>query len=141
MTVQDTYPLFTVSLLTESRDFFVKHFGMQVLFEANWVVMLSLGEDRICLGLMTAEHPSRPPGPEVFTGEGAIFTVQTNDAAGLHARFAEQGALATYGPTVEPWGQRRFMVQDPSGLLVDVVEQIEPAAGWWDQYVGSSTGR
>ena len=36
----------------------------------------------------------------------------------------------------EPWGQRRFMVQDPSGFLVDVVEQIEPAAGFWDQYMG-----
>lgn len=27
------------------------------------------------------------------------------------------------------------MTQDPAGVLVDVVEQIEPAAGFWDQYM------
>lgn len=31
-------------------------------------------------------------------------------------------------------GQRRFMVRDPSWLLVDVVEQIEPQPGYWDRY-------
>ena len=27
------------------------------------------------------------------------------------------------------------MVRDPSGILVDVVEQIEPAPGFWDKYM------
>lgn len=33
------------------------------------------------------------------------------------------------------WGQRRFVVEDPSGIQIDVVEQIEPAPGFWDPYV------
>ena len=32
------------------------------------------------------------------------------------------------------WGQRRFMTRDPSGISVDVVEQIEPASGFWEKY-------
>jgi hypothetical protein len=35
----------------------------------------------------------------------------------------------------EPWGQRRFMTRDPSGILFDVVEQTEPATGFWDKYL------
>jgi hypothetical protein len=35
----------------------------------------------------------------------------------------------------EPFGQRRFGLFDPAGVWIDVVEQIEPAAGWWDQYL------
>lgn len=27
----------------------------------------------------------------------------------------------------EEWGQRHFMMEDPTGLLVDVVEQIGPS--------------
>jgi hypothetical protein len=27
------------------------------------------------------------------------------------------------------------MVRDPSGILVDVVEQIEPALGFWEKYI------
>ena len=35
----------------------------------------------------------------------------------------------------EPFGQRRFGLLDPAGIWIDVVEQIEPAAGWWDKYL------
>jgi catechol 2,3-dioxygenase-like lactoylglutathione lyase family enzyme len=135
--VGDIYPLITVTKLAESRDFFVKHFGMHLVFEASWVAMLARAEGgSIALGLMTADHPSNPPGPEEFNGKGMIITFQVEDAAAEHKRLQAAGAPITYGLAVEPWGQRRFMVQDPSGILVDVVEQIEPAAGFWDQYMG-----
>ena len=32
-------------------------------------------------------------------------------------------------------GQRRFGLRDPSGLWVDVVEQIEPQQGYWGRYM------
>jgi hypothetical protein len=31
--------------------------------------------------------------------------------------------------------QRRFGLFDPAGVWIDVVEQIEPAPGWWDKYL------
>ena len=65
-----------------------------------------------------------------------IMTFQVEDAAAEHKRLQAAGAPIIYGPATEPWGQRRFMVRDPSGILVDVVEQIEPAAGFWDKYMG-----
>jgi uncharacterized glyoxalase superfamily protein PhnB len=130
----DTYPLVTVSRLTESRDFFVRHFGMAVLFEATWVAMLSVGDDAIALGLMTNDHPSTPPGPETFNGQGMIVTVQVDDATQAYERVKEQGAPITHRLTDEAWGQRRFMTRDPSGISVDVVEQIEPAPGFWERY-------
>lgn len=135
MKVRDVYPLFTVSQLSASRDFFVRHFGMSVLFEAIWVAMLSSKDDgSIALGLMTADHPSCPPGPELFDGRGMIVTVQVEDAAAAHAELKAAGAPIEYELHVEPWGQKRFMTRDPSGILIDVVEQIEPAVGFWEQY-------
>jgi catechol 2,3-dioxygenase-like lactoylglutathione lyase family enzyme len=131
----DTYPLVTVTALQESRDFFVKLFGLSVVFEANWVVMLARkAGGPIVLGLMSAEHPSRPPGPETFNGLGMIMTFQVEDAAAEHKRLQAAGAPISYGLAAEPWGQKRFMVRDPSGILVDVVEQIEPAGGFWEKY-------
>ena len=136
MAITDTYPLVTVRRLAESREFFVRHFGMAVLFEATWVVMLSANEDgTIALGLMTSDHPSRPPGPATFDGEGMIVTVQVDDAAETYERVKAQSAPITHPLTDEPWGQRRFMTRDPSGISVDVVEQIEPAAGFWEKYL------
>lgn len=136
MPVVASYPLITVTRLAQSRDFFVEQFGMRVAFEASWVVMLSHVDDgAISLGLMATDHPSSPPGPEPFQGRGMIITMQVDDAAGLHARFAARMQPLAFPLTVAPWGQRRFMVSDPSGILVDVVEQIEPEPGFWDRYL------
>ena len=132
-----TYPLITVKHLKESRDFFLKHFAMVVVFEASWVVMLADGSDgRICLGLMRNDHPSSPPGPEVFDGYGMIMTFQVERVSDLYTRVKQEGAPIVHDLQEEAWGQRRFMTRDPSGILIDVVEQIEPAPGYWDRYLG-----
>jgi predicted enzyme related to lactoylglutathione lyase len=135
MAALTAYPLITVNNLKTSRNFFLTHFQMGVVFEANWVVMLSNGTDgAICLGLMTADHPSNPPGPEVFEGRGMIMTLQVENVSEIYARLQQSGVPIVYPLQDEPWGQRRFMTRDPSGIMIDVVEQIEPAPGFWDQY-------
>jgi hypothetical protein len=37
-------------------------------------------------------------------------------------------------PEPAPRG-RRFAAIDPAGTWIDVVEQTEPAEGWWDRYL------
>ena len=136
-----TYPLITAKKLKESRDFYLRCFGMAVIFEASWVVMLSDRDDgTITLGLMSRDHPTNPPGPETFDGQGMILTIQVGDVAQLHGRLEGLGAPIVYPLTDEAWGQWRFMTRDPSGVLVDVVEQIAPASGYWDKYISSSGG-
>jgi uncharacterized glyoxalase superfamily protein PhnB len=135
------YPLLTVTALAASRDFLVRHFALQVVFEARWVVMFSDGRsDAVVLGLMSPEHPSVPPGPEPFGGLGMILTVQVDDAAAAYARLTAAGVPVRHPLTDEPWGQRRFMTVDPSGILIDVVEQTAPAPGFWDAYAGPAGG-
>jgi catechol 2,3-dioxygenase-like lactoylglutathione lyase family enzyme len=136
MKVLNAYPLITTQHLLETRDFHVEHFGMVVVFEASWVVILSNGPGGpLCLGLMSPDHPSRPPDPETFNGEGIILTIQVADAGDSCARLKSRGAPIVYDLHDEPWGQRRFMTRDPSGRLIDVVEQTAPAPGYWDRYM------
>ena len=87
------------------------------------------------LAFMHPDHPSVPPGPETFDGKGMILTVQVADAAATYERMDGSDVPIVHPLTDEAWGQRRFMVRDPAGVLVDVVEQIEPEAGYWDQYM------
>lgn len=139
MKIRDLYPLITTPALAETRDFYVTHFAFQVAFEATWFVyLIASGEDGTrgaTLAFMHPDHPSNPPGPETFNGLGMILTVETGDAAALFERLQRGGAPIVHPLTDEDWGQRRFMTRDPAGVLVDVVEQIEPAAGFWDQYM------
>lgn len=65
----------------------------------------------------------------------SFVTFQVADAAAEHERVVAAGLECDLPLTEEPWGQRRFGVVDPAGVWVDVVEQIEPAEGWWDPYL------
>ncbi|WP_216361225.1 VOC family protein [Caulobacter mirabilis] len=138
MRVADAYPLITTSALAATRDFHVRHLGATVVFEASWFVMLQLpaedGGRPFTVAYMTPEHPSTPPGPEAFDGKGMILTLQVASADKAHTALKAGGAPIVYGPADEPWGQRRFMTRDPAGVLIDVVEQTQPQAGFWERY-------
>lgn len=139
MKTRDLYPLITTPHLTEVRDFYVSNFGFEVAFEASWFVYLvgpAEADSRgATLAFMHPDHPSNPPGPESFDGKGMILTVEVSDAAGVFERFTMAEAPIVHPLTDEDWGQRRFMTRDPAGVLVDIVQQIDPRAGFWDQYM------
>lgn len=135
MTILDVYPLITTRHLRQVRDFYTAHFGLAVVFEARWVVMLGPPDgSAIRLGFMSPDHPTSPPGPEAFDGRGMIVTIQVADAAGACAALKRAGAPLVHDLHDEPWGQRRFVTRDPGGTLVDVVEQIAPTPGYWERY-------
>lgn len=133
------YPLVTTATLQASRDFFVRHLGFEVVFEASWFVLLSRGSTEggaVSIAFMAPDHPSRPPGPETFSGQGLLWTLQVDDARKEEARLRAAGVEIAYAVRHEPWGQVRFQVRDPSGLVLDIVEQAEPAEGFWAAYMG-----
>lgn len=132
------YPLVTTATIQASRDFFVQHLGFEVMFEASWFVLLSRGSTEggtTSIAFMAPDHPSRPPGPEVFSGLGLLLTLQVDDARREEVRLRAAGVEIAYAVQHEPWGQVRFQVRDPSGLVLDIVEQAEPAPGFWDAYM------
>jgi catechol 2,3-dioxygenase-like lactoylglutathione lyase family enzyme len=133
MQIQSSYPVIVTARLAESRDFYVRWLGFEVAFEATWFVYLAAGPAAIAF--MRPDHPSQPPGPERFNGQGMFLTLQVADARAAFQRVKDAGAAITYPVRDEPWGQRRFGMVDPNGMWVDVVEQIEPAPGYWDKYM------
>jgi catechol 2,3-dioxygenase-like lactoylglutathione lyase family enzyme len=132
----DSYPVIVTERVCDCRDFYTRWFGFDVGFEASWFVLLAQAGDPPCtLAFMDVEHPSSPPSPAAFRGDGMFLTFQVEDARAEHDRLVAAGLEPELALTDEPWGQRRFAVVDPAGTWVDVVEQIEPAAGWWDPYL------
>ncbi|MEX0838505.1 MAG: VOC family protein [Parvibaculum sp.] len=131
----DRYPIIVTPRLHECAAFYEKHLGFETVFSSSWFVLLFGTEGSASLAFMSPDHPSAPPGPEIFSGKGMCFELQVDDAKAAHAEFAGRGLPITLPLTDEPFGQRRFGFHDPSGLWVDVVEQIEPEAGFWDRYM------
>jgi catechol 2,3-dioxygenase-like lactoylglutathione lyase family enzyme len=130
-----TYPIVVTDKLNECRDFYTRWFGLSAIFEASWIAVLSSDGEAPAVAFMHPSHPSTPPDPAPFKGDGMFLTLQVADAAAEYERVREAGLKFALELRDEPWGQRRFAAIDPAGMWVDVVEQTEPAEGWWDEYL------
>jgi catechol 2,3-dioxygenase-like lactoylglutathione lyase family enzyme len=100
-----------------SRDFYVEVLGMQVAME-DPVLDLHSPDDpsgEIVIGAQEMQDPQPSFGVDV--GEPAAV-----DAA--HAEALRRGLRVVYPLTDEPWGVRRFFVEDPGGTIVNVLAHI-----------------
>jgi catechol 2,3-dioxygenase-like lactoylglutathione lyase family enzyme len=132
----DRYPIIVTPRLRECRDFWTAHLGFAVAFEADWFILLQA--QGASLAFMSPDHPSAPPGPEAFSGKGMCFELQVDDAAAAYEECRAAGLEPDYALAEEDFGQLRFGFFDPAGLWVDVVEQVEPAEGYWDRYMSAA---
>lgn len=139
MRFADRYPIIVTPRKNECRDFWVRYLGFEVGFDAHWFVWLHSGDGSASIAFMTPDHPSAPPGPESYSGRGLCFELQTNDVDAEHARLVSAGLPIQYSIVTEAFGQRRFGFFDPADLWVDVVQQVEPAPGYWDRYMTDAT--
>jgi len=135
MQFSDRYPIIVTIHKNACRDFWVHHLGFQVGFDSQWFVWLAAADGSASIAFMTPDHPSAPPGPEVFSGKGLCFELQVDDVDQAHAAYRATGGPVSHPVTNEAFGQRRFGFFDPSGLWVDVVQQTEPAPGYWHRYM------
>ena len=94
MKLESAYPVIVTDAIGACRDFYVRHFGFEVLFESSWFIYLaSQANPVLALAFMSPDHPSSPPGPEKFKGQGMFFTLQVTDAA---AEFQDEVADVDY---------------------------------------------
>ncbi|MEX2206318.1 MAG: VOC family protein [Myxococcota bacterium] len=113
--------------LARSRDFYRALLGFEVIFENAWYVQMHHPEQPAAqIAFVLREHASVPKAFQARP-RGVLVTVELDDVDACHARARGLGLELAYELVSEVWGQRHFMVADPNGLLVDVVQLI-PAA-------------
>ena len=133
--------MFVTPRIGQARDFYVSHFGFQIVFEADWYVQLhgerSGGAPALELAFMRPEVEDQPAAvQQALTGAGVILTIEVEDATAEHHRLTAAGALSENIVPLrdEPWGQRHFLFRDPAGTLVDIVQAIPPAGDFVSAY-------
>ena len=133
---QDVYSVYITRDLNASKEFYTTWLDFDIAFEASWFVyMRSKGERKLTLALINEKHPSTPPAYGAFNGRGSFLTLQVADATALYEILKKNNAPISYKLTKEDWGQLRFGMIDPNGLYIDIVEQVDPKEGYWEQYV------
>ncbi|HLU72805.1 MAG TPA: VOC family protein [Nonomuraea sp.] len=133
MELTSFYPVICTDKVAESRDFYVRLFGFEVTFEADWYVSLRRGPYE--LALLDHTHPTLPESYR-DRAAGLLLNFEVRDADAEWERLVEGEGLKPELPLrSEDFGQRHFIVSDPGGVLIDVIQPIEPAGEYAAQYV------
>lgn len=132
MEITSFYPVLMVDDVAASARFYREELGFETTFEAEWYVSLRFtgGE----LAILDRTHETIP---EDFRKpvRGLLLNVEVPDAAAEHTRLVGERGLPERLPLrEEAFGQRHFIVEAPGGVLIDVIEPIDPAPEFAPSY-------
>ena len=111
--------------LPQSKDFYVELLGFIVKYNSDWYVQLCSPKDseieygiiQRCHELVPKEYQNAP------TGMYVTFVVEDVDV--IYKKAKEMNIPIVQEPRNEFYGQRRFLVKDPNGCLVDICSPWE----------------
>ncbi|MFJ3927680.1 VOC family protein [Streptomyces sp. NPDC090022] len=132
------YPVLATGDVAASRDFYTRHFGFEVTFEADWYVSLRRPDaPQYELALLDHAHPTLPEGHRTALQGGLLLNFEVDDVDREYRRLVTEAGLPELLPLrTEDFGQRHFIVAAPDGVLIDVITVVPPgeeyAAGYTD---------
>jgi len=115
-------PTYVTEKVEETRDFYVKHFDLTVTFDCGWYVSLRTKKSEF--GVFEIAFRKPEGGEPVFKG-GSSLALGVKSADDEHARLRAAGVPVVQELSSKPWGDRSFVVVDPSGVGLYVFHPIE----------------
>lgn len=109
-------------------------FELDITFDSDWYVSLKFKQEpHFELALLDPSHESLP---EAFQKpvQGLLINMEVEDVDKEYDRLTSFGPDIVLDIRTEEWGQRHFMIKDPDGVLIDVIQNIEPGDEYKDQY-------
>ncbi|WP_433246966.1 VOC family protein [Streptosporangium sp. CA-135522] len=117
----------TVDDVRASSDFFVTHFGFSEQMSAEGFASLSHGDAAMNIVFLQRGIEVLPEDLRDQRTAGVIVAFTVADLAAEEARLRGEGVTITLPIREEPWGERLFMVTDPNGVPVELVEWATPS--------------
>lgn len=122
--INKLHPLTITDNLTETSEFYKQYFDFAEVFTSDWYVQLA-HENGAEIALMRPNVKTQPDFlQKAYGGTGMVFTLETENAADVFEILKQKNAPIVYDLKDEEWGQRHFILKDPAGVYVDVVEYL-----------------
>lgn len=116
--------------LRESKEFYMKHFAFQLVYESDWYIeLLAPGNPAIGVSFTL---PQREAGE--FFNKGLILSFEVDDADAEYRRLKAAGLEIVQDLVDKPWGERSFVVDDPNGVHLYIYKTIPPTPEYKEIY-------
>jgi len=113
-----------------TAEWYRSHFGFEVTFDSDWFVHLRAPANELLeLGIIDRSHEIVPEAHRLAPA-GGMLTLVVDDVDEVHRRLVADGHHVIEEPRDLFYGQRRMLLADPTGALVDVSSECEPDPEW-----------
>lgn len=120
------YPLLITNKLNECEQFYTDIFGFRTVFKQDWYIQLVHVQTGTELAFMIPNAENQPKELHAaFPGKGIVYSFEVDDATKEYDRLSKKNLDMIVPLTDEEWGQRHFIIRDPAGVYVDVVQQLQ----------------
>lgn len=133
------YPVLMTDRVAETARFYEEHFHFKRQFDSDWYVHLQSSEDAaVNLAILDGDHATIPAAARGGRAEGVLLNFEVGNAQWEYERVLERGLTVLLALRDEPFGQRHFIVQDPIGVLIDVIQPIAPDEAFLAQFAAGA---
>lgn len=109
--------------LPESKAFYTKLFDFQINFDSDWFIHLVSKDQQLELGIIDRTHQIVPKAYQNLP-QGFYVTFVVENADDLFKIAVKENYEIVEAPTNTAYGQRRLLLKDPNGTLLDISSPI-----------------
>jgi len=110
--------------LSESRDFYTKLFDFKIDFDSDWFVHLISKDNQLELGIIDRTNQIVPSEYQNLP-QGFYVTFVVDNVDEIYEISKKENIEIIEKPNDTFYGQRRLLLKDPNGTLVDVSSPIQ----------------
>ena len=120
------YPVMVANNLAALKEFYETVFGFNAVFyDANFYLHLISPNNTIQLGFLMPNHESQPAFLHTsMVTEGYVISLEVKDAALAFSEAQKMNLKVIIALKTEAWGQIHFMLADPAGFRVDIIQLL-----------------
>ena len=109
--------------LSASKNFYIKLFDFNVDYDSDWFVHLISKNKGLELGIIDRTHEIVPKGYQ-NKPQGSYITFVVDNADDIFDIAIKEKFEVVQEPSDTFYGQRRLLLKDPNGMMVDVSSLI-----------------
>ncbi|BFM48911.1 VOC family protein [Marinomonas sp. THO17] len=121
------FPVMVTANLEAVKAFYESVFGFHAVFyDPDFYLHLVSANSGVQLGFLMPELASQPDFLRpLMSADGYVISLEVKDAAHAYAQAQKMSLTIAMALKEETWGQVHFMLQDPAGFRIDLVQHIE----------------
>ncbi|WP_340676566.1 VOC family protein [Paraglaciecola sp.] len=126
---QTMFPVMVATDLEALKHFYGSVFGFSAVFyDPSFYLHLVSPSNGVQLGFMVPNHESQPAFLHArMVTEGYVLSFEVSDAKKVFQQVTDLALEVVMPLKDEVWGQRHFMIKDPAGIRIDIIEHFEAA--------------